>query len=79
MCARVYLSVNATAECVKAVREHQLPKIDTSRGKERQIEAVGIHIYETKSPDSGTVMMINYRLEITVNRPAHTNIHSHAK
>lgn len=61
---------------MKAVREHQVPKIDTPHGKERGRERerdcrVGIHIYETKSPDSRTVTMINYRLEITVNRRAH--------
>lgn len=78
VCVCATLSVNATAECVKAVREHQVPKIDTPHGKEnkeRERERVGIHIYERKSPDSGTVMMINYRLEITVKRQANTNTH----
>lgn len=75
-----FLSVDAMDECVKAVREHQVPKIDTAHGKERGKERerdcrVGIHIYETKSPHSRTVTMINYRLQITVN--THFQQHTH--
>lgn len=48
------------------------------KGEEKERDGrEGIHICETKSPDSGTVTMINYRLDITVNRQAHTCTQTH--
>lgn len=77
--------MEAMCESCQAVREHQVPKIDTPHGKERGREEgrererncrVGIHIYETKSPDSRTVTMINYRLEIMVDRQLYAQKHT---
>lgn len=66
---------------MKAVSEHRVPKIDTPRGEKKEEgerEMVEwIHICKTKSPDSRTVTMINYRLEITVNRKEHMCTQTH--
>lgn len=82
VCLCASLHINAMEECVKAVREHQVPKIGITHGKKRGIEGerepgnrdcgVALHICETKISDFNTVTMINYRLE---NRQAHANMH----
>ena len=53
----------------------------SQQGRERErarVSGVGIRIYETKSSDSRTVTVINYRLETTVNKRAQTCTHTHS-